>query len=293
MKININPVLRKEAKTTVRTWRIGVLIAIYVGVLSSVAVITFGTFLKSMGYGGARYEELPTIYMAIESLQLVLILFIVPSLSASAISGERERQTLDILLSTKMSPLSIVTGKLMASLSKVVLLIISTIPVFSLVFLFGGVNAMHIFQITIFYLVTALYVGSIAIFISTFFKSSRVSNVVVYGVGLFLTLGTLFITLMYFQYVNFKYMSTGQSALQNFSVPFYLYINPLFGYASLVYNQLGGGVSLPGIRTVGQYANTWIINCIVEVIISVILIFLSAWKLNPIKRSNKKRMSKV
>lgn len=293
MKININPVLRKEAKTTVRTWRIGVLIAIYVGVLSSVAVISFGTFLKSMGYGGARYEELPTIYMAIESLQLVLILFIVPSLSASAISGERERQTLDILLSTKMSPLSIVTGKLMASLSKVVLLIISTIPVFSLVFLFGGINAMHIFQITIFYLVTALYVGSIAIFISTFFKSSRVSNVVVYAVGLFLTLGTLFITLIYFQYVNFKYMSTGQSALQNFSVPFYLYINPLFGYASLVYNQLGSGVSLPGIRTVGQYANTWIINCIVEIIISVILIFLSAWKLNPIKRSNKKRMSKV
>lgn len=293
MKININPVLRKEAKTTVRTWRIGVLIAIYVGVLSSVAVISFGTFLKSMGYGGARYEELPTIYMAIESLQLVLILFIVPSLSASAISGERERQTLDILLSTKMSPLSIVTGKLMASLSKVVLLIISTIPVFSLVFLFGGINAMHIFQITIFYLVTALYVGSIAIFISTFFKSSRVSNVVVYAVGLFLTLGTLFITLIYFQYVNFKYMSTGQSALQNFSVPFYLYINPLFGYASLVYNQLGSGVSLPGIRTVGQNANTWIINCIVEITISIILIFLSAWKLNPIKRSNKKRMSKV
>ncbi|MBU3195109.1 ABC transporter permease [Clostridium algidicarnis] len=293
MKININPVLRKEAKTTVRTWRIGVLIAIYVGVLSSVAVITFGTFLKNMAYGGARYEELPTLYMAIESLQLVLILFIVPSLSASAISGERERQTLDILLSTKMSPLSIVIGKLMASLSKVVLLIISTIPVFSLVFLFGGVSVMHIFQVTIFYLVTALYVGGISIFISTFFKSSRVSNVVVYAVGLFLTLGTLFITFIYFQYINLKYVSTGQSTLQNFSAPFYLYLNPLWGYGSLVSNQLGGGGAIPGIRTVGQYANTWIINCIVEVIMSVILILLSAWKLNPIKRYNKKRISKI
>ncbi|WP_051652485.1 ABC transporter permease [Clostridium algidicarnis] len=293
MKININPVLRKEAKTTVRTWRIGVLIAIYVGVLSSVAVITFGTFLKNMAYGGARYEELPTLYMAIESLQLVLILFIVPSLSASAISGERERQTLDILLSTKMSPLSIVTGKLVASLSKVVLLIISTIPVFSLVFLFGGVSVMHIFQITIFYLVTALYVGGISIFISTFFKSSRVSNVVVYAVGLFLTLGTLFITFIYFQYINLKYVSIGQSTLQNFSAPFYLYLNPLWGYISLVSNQIGSGGGIPGIRTVSQYANTWIINCIVEVIMSVILIFLSAWKLNPIKRYNKKRMSKI
>ncbi|MBU5590380.1 ABC transporter permease [Clostridium sp. MSJ-4] len=293
MKFNLNPVLRKEAKTTVRTWRVGVLLAIYSGILASVAVITFTMFIKNMVYGGSRYEELPTIYMAIESLQLVLILFIVPSLSASAISGERERQTLDILLSTKMSPLSIIMGKLMASLSKVILLIISTIPVFSLVFLFGGVNAKHIMEIIIFYLITALYVGSIAIFVSTLFKSSRVSNAVVYGVGLFLTLGTLFITVMYFQYLSFKYTSTGQNPSQAFSIPYYLYLNPLMGYGSLMIHQLGGASMIPGFRSLNNIPNAWIINLVVETIVSIGLLLLASWKLNPIKKSKKKRMRKV
>ncbi len=50
-----------------------------------------------------------------------------------SISGERGRQTLELLLSTQATPLQIVTGKLFSSLSHAALLIVSSFPIIALV----------------------------------------------------------------------------------------------------------------------------------------------------------------
>lgn len=286
--MKINPVLRKEVKLTARSFRTGLLIAIYTGVLAFVAVLMLASFIRNFSYG-ASLRDLPILYIFIESIQMVLIFFIVPSLTASAISGERERQTLDILLSTKMSPLSIILGKLASSLSKVILLIISSIPVFSLVFIFGGVNATHILQLLLFYMVTAIYIGAIGIFVSTLFKSTRVSNAVVYGVGLFIVLGTLFIAVMYFQFVTMRNINMAQGTPPVPKVPFYLYINPALGYGSLMVNQVGSMFPF-GVRTLLQYGNVWIINMIVMLVVSAILLFSASLILNPVKKNRKRKV---
>ncbi len=63
---------------------------------------------------------------------------------AGSIAGERERQTLDMLLATKMKPWSIVLGKLESSLSSVLMLAVSSLPVLSIVFIFGGVGILEL-----------------------------------------------------------------------------------------------------------------------------------------------------
>ena len=67
-------------------------------------------------------------------------MLVIPSNTSGSISGEKERKTLDILLSSKMSPYAIVIGKLMASLNMVMMLAVSSLPVLSIVFLFGGIS---------------------------------------------------------------------------------------------------------------------------------------------------------
>ena len=48
------------------------------------------------------------LYVVLAAVQMGLVLLTAPAVAAGSISGERERQTLDLLLVTKMSPLSIV-----------------------------------------------------------------------------------------------------------------------------------------------------------------------------------------
>src|SRR6185295_9683946 len=70
---------------------------------------------------------------------VLLLAFITPALTAGAVSGERERRTLDLLLVTRASPLGLVLGKLAGSLLYVLFLLLAALPAFALVYLYGGV----------------------------------------------------------------------------------------------------------------------------------------------------------
>ena len=63
---------------------------------------------------------------------------IAPAFTAGAISLEREKQTLDMLVSTPMRPGGIVVGKLLSALAFVVLMIVAAIPISALVLMYGG-----------------------------------------------------------------------------------------------------------------------------------------------------------
>src|SRR4029453_7613192 len=73
------------------------------------------------------------------TLEMILITLVTPALTATAISGERERGTFDLLRSTPVRSHTIVWGKLVAALSYAALLIVASVPFASAVFLFGGV----------------------------------------------------------------------------------------------------------------------------------------------------------
>ena len=57
------------------------------------------------------------MFAVLTILQMALVLFITPSLTAGAISSEREKQTLNILLTTTQSSTQIIIGKLFSSVA--------------------------------------------------------------------------------------------------------------------------------------------------------------------------------
>lgn len=96
-----------------------------------------------MTNGGSYYNpgETRELFMLLSMMQLGMIGFVVPGLTAGVISGERERQTLNILLTTNVSATRLILGKWLASLSFMTFLVFATIPLYAIVFLYGGFAA--------------------------------------------------------------------------------------------------------------------------------------------------------
>lgn len=286
--MKINPVWRKELMLSMRSIKFPITLSISIGVLSGLLILVFDGILSSVRYGGTL-SGLVGLYFTVTLIEFVLIGMISPTLTASAICGERERGTLDILLSTKMSPLSIILGKLLASLSKVVLLIIASTPVFAITLSLGGVSIANIVQMILLYIMTAIFCGSVGLFFSSVLKSTKSSTAASYGLLIFLTIGTLIVTVLYYSIKARAYSMAGQSFEPG--IPFWLYLNPGLGYGSVVYNQLGVGTTsiINGLNQFKAIGNAWIYNIAVEAVLTVLLLWGAAVKLNPLKKRRKKK----
>lgn len=171
VKFRLNPVLMKELKVKMRSWKVIILIGIYNLVLTLLTIFITKISMDEYSFTVST-DVIIGIYTFMAVMQFGLVTLISPALTAGAISGEREKQTLDILLSTTMKHRSIIVGKLLASLSHMLLLVVSSLPTFSIIFLYGAIGVKELLQLFLFYIVTALTFGSIGIFFSTFFKKS-------------------------------------------------------------------------------------------------------------------------
>ncbi len=293
----INPVLKKELKTRMRTWKTPAMISLYAILICSLFFIIFIESFVNSRYGvGFRPYSVRTMYIVITIFQMLLIIFIVPAITSSSICGERERRTFDMLVGTRLSSFSIVLGKLMASLAQIVLLLIVSIPILSIMFLFGGFSPGNIIMLFLFYLVTAIYFGSIGIFTSTFFRKTTTSTIMSYLISLFLVGGTIIITVIWAEFVRSNLYGSQRPAS---FYPLIMHFNPFSGLSSILLYQMGenifGGLLYTNQKSVALL-NLYI-NVGVSLTISFILLFLSSLKINPMNKfgnwnSGKKRKKK-
>lgn len=191
----VNPVLNKEIMLRMRSFKTFIGIFFYLLVLSAIALIVISLAMRSNS-GLLRPDDTRMMFYVLSFAQLGLILFITPGLTAGIISGERERQTLNILLTTVQSSSSIIISKLVASLLFLMLMILSSLPIYSIVFLFGGVSPGMVVKTFIIYFFTMFTVGSFGIMFSTLTKKTIVSMIATYGLALFLVGGLSFILVL-------------------------------------------------------------------------------------------------
>ncbi|XKH50531.1 ABC transporter permease subunit [Chryseomicrobium palamuruense] len=194
-----NPVLIKELKLRFRSVKSSVGLLFY---LLALSVFVFGMIFIATNFTGTgffRPEESYYMFIVLTYIQLGLILFITPGLTAGTISTEREKQTLTILLTTSQKSWQIIFGKLASSLAFLVLMLISGLPIYSLVFLFGGVSPIQLVQIFLFFLLTVLAIGSLGIMFSTITKKTIVSMIATYGSMMFLAGVTAFFMILAMQ----------------------------------------------------------------------------------------------
>jgi ABC-type transport system involved in multi-copper enzyme maturation permease subunit len=98
--------------------------------------------------------------------QLALMCFLAPAFTASAITQERDSQTLNILLSTPLTNAQIVLGSLMSRLYFVIMLLVAGLPIFLVTMIYGGVTGGQVFESFALSGSTAVLTGALAIFIA-------------------------------------------------------------------------------------------------------------------------------
>lgn len=217
-----NPVYQKETKASYRSVRTIVIMLLFNGSLAIVGLSLLGHIINNVNFNGsAEYSAMLQLYILTAALEFLLLMLIIPGNTAEAISGERERKTLETMLSTNITPFGIVLGKLEASLSSIFILIISSLPVLSLVFIYGGIQFMDLLILLSVLLLNAMYVGSAGIYASARFKRTTTSTVASYAFCLFVIGGTLALTQIP-QLTNTAqfYLSSGTHS----TIPWYYYL---------------------------------------------------------------------
>jgi hypothetical protein len=124
-------------------------------------------------------------------VETLLIVVLAPALTSGAISMEREKQTIDMLVTTPLSTLGMVIGKLFSALSYVFLLILASIPLASLVFVFGGVGPEDLVRGYVLLFAVAFGMGAIGLFVSALVRRTQTAIVATFVTVLVLAIGSV------------------------------------------------------------------------------------------------------
>lgn len=259
---SVSTILVKELRSRFRGRRAFVIITVYLGVLALMAYGVYAVAAPAMrsqaAFGGGSPNASATIGFAIFAMlsvfQMLLVAFIAPAFTAGTISLEREKQTLDLLVTTPMRPGGIVVGKLLAALAFVGLMILAALPISALVLMYGGASIDDLVRQQVVLLVTALGLGSIGLFWSALVKRTQAATVLTYATVLALTVGTALI--FTFWSVVASRGSDNQFGTPHLAPEQLMWINPAvamvdvianteigYGPFSSIVTQLQGGVS--------------------------------------------------
>ncbi|MBX3423550.1 MAG: ABC transporter permease subunit [Pirellulaceae bacterium] len=173
-----NPVLQRELLTNLRAARGFVLMLVYQLALASVLLMVYPS--------GQRVDLSTDSSIALQLVDLfflgqyILASLMAPTFAAGAISGEKERKTYEMLLASPLRPWAIVIGKLVASLTHLVVLIIASLPIIMLALPLGGVSIWELLAAYLWLMISVVLFGSIGLACSCVFRRTAASLVVTY-----------------------------------------------------------------------------------------------------------------
>ncbi len=280
-----NPVLMKELKLRFRAFKSFSGLMFYLAVLCIFVVGFLMIYTQFSGTAFFKPSDSFMMFSVLSILQMALVMFITPGLTAGAISTEREKQTLNILLTTTQSSTQIIIGKLLSSVAFLILMLVAGLPLYSLVFLFGGVSPSQYVTIFLFYLVTLIAIGSIGIMFSTITKKTIVSMIATYGAMIFLGGITAF---FFFIGVSMDQMVAGNPGTQNLTPfspisYFWVSINPGALMLSILYPEVSNSID----SLVGISLPIWVVYLIFYILLTVGCLAIAIRKLRANMKTNR------
>lgn len=193
-----NPVLVKELRARFRGSQAFWMVSIVVTAVGAAALLVMaregGASLRGVSSDPAALGR--RLFASMTWLEFIVVLLLAPALGFGAISGERERQSLDLLLATPLSAASILWGKLAAAMAYVLLLVCGTLPALSLAFVLGGVSWQDLLRSQGVTILGALSLTSLALLASTRAATTARAAILAYAAGGFLCVGTVALGLL-------------------------------------------------------------------------------------------------
>ncbi|MEJ2704996.1 MAG: ABC transporter permease [Sedimentisphaerales bacterium] len=199
----MGPIFSKELRVSSRRRRNYILRSVYLIFLTVfltmiwLDVVNFtrvsGTYVVSRMAQAGKQIIVTLVWFQFYATQIVAVVML-----STAISDEIYHRTLGVLMTTPVTSLQIVMGKLSGKLLQLVLLLAASLPVLAVVRVFGGVPWEYVLSSLCMTLTALVFVGSLSLFFSTFSSKAYVVIIVtlaalglLFGFPLFLITGQL------------------------------------------------------------------------------------------------------
>jgi len=160
----VGAVFERELRAVPRARGLYVARAVYAGALLAIVatcwLVVTGTQSVATAGDTARFGA--TLLRILAPLQLSLAMLAAAMTSTVAVTAEKDRRTLELLLISRLSDVQLVLGKLAGSLLRVLLLLLAAVPVFAIAALFGGVTAVQLARVFAVTTAAALVAASVA-----------------------------------------------------------------------------------------------------------------------------------
>ncbi len=278
--MNINPIYEREHRVSTRSLKLSIAILIFNFIIAAVTLIEMNDvvdFARKTSF--IDYTSFLQIFRLVIFVPVLLLVFVAPSFIAGTISDERQRGTLEILLTTKMTAKSIVFGKFLSLFASIMLILISQLPILAILFLYGGITVLDIVKLIINFVVFVVLIISMGIFCSSIARKNSVATALLYSGVLGLFIGTL---ILYFLAANSFVMDESglfEIVFIRFS-KFVLLFNPLVSIDFLLSNIMGEESS-DILVSLFWYKNWYYINMILDLGLSFMFLALSILKIKP------------
>jgi ABC-2 type transport system permease protein len=186
--------IQNELRQRVRARRWWVLLGLWtiIQFLITLAVRAAGQSSQDFLYGPEADIPLgPVMFGSLALLVLALSCLVIPSLTATAINGERDRGTLAILQTTLYKPVEIAAAKFLSAWTTAAVFLVATIPIALWCYIEGGVALWRAAAVYLVLFVMAGVLLAVALAASALFRKPALSAVIAYLAVGALTLGTL------------------------------------------------------------------------------------------------------
>lgn len=293
MKIRWNPIVKKDLQVTARSMRLSWGLFAYEAVLVMAFLLALAVIqAENSSYysSGNVYSSLIYLFPVLAVAQVCIVALIAPIITASSISGEKERQTFDIMLTTCMSPFSIVLGKVISAVLRILFFVAAGMPIMALAFVVGGLAWSSLVYFVLAIILLSVFSGSIGIFCSSLCRrsiSAVVLSFAIYFVVYVLTFVPLVLNLLW---------TDGEKASES---PLFLLINPGVFFEEFfmqimtgesVFGVAGSNFSQGEVGFVTYYLSqgkVWMfLSAACIFIMSVLFMLVAAWRVNPMNTAS-------
>lgn len=131
------------------------------------------------------------IYEAMIYLQFTAIYLFLPAITCGVITQEKERNSLGLLLITRLSPSTIILEKYLGRLITMLTFLTLGLPILAFAYALGGISPAMFISGLWFLLLTMLQVAALGVFCSSFFRTTVSAFIAAYVIGFFMLFGPM------------------------------------------------------------------------------------------------------
>ena len=137
------------------------------------------------------------MFQVILMLQFAGVYLFMPAITCAVITAEKERNTIGLLLLTKLGPWTILMEKFLGRLVPMGTFLLLALPLMGFTYAMGGVTQQDLWISLWALIITVLQVGALALACSAFFRSTVASFIATYILGFLMFFGPLFLQEMF------------------------------------------------------------------------------------------------